>query len=111
MKTIDYNELLEKVNQDRESIKLLNALKPSPIRSHQIPNSLNIHQREDILKSLNRDDEIIVYCSDNVCNQSINLYYLLVQLGYNNVTRYAGGIKEWEQNGQALEDIWSSSAA
>ena len=111
MKTIDYNDLLEKVNQARESIKLLNALKPSPIRSHQIPNSLNIHQKEDILKSLNRDDEIIVYCSDNVCNQSINLYYLLVQLGYNNVTRYAGGIKEWELNGQALEDIWSSSAA
>jgi rhodanese-related sulfurtransferase len=111
MKTIDYNELLEKVNQDRESIKLLNALEPSPIRSHQIPNSLNILQREDILRSLSSDDEIIVYCSDNVCNQSINLYYLLVQLGYNNVTRYAGGIKEWEQNGQALEDIWSSSAA
>lgn len=111
MKTIDYNELLEKVNQDRESIKLLNALEPSPIRSHQIPNSLNILQREDILRSLSSDDEIIVYCSDNVCNQSINLYYLLVQLGYNNVTRYAGGIKEWEQNGQALEDIWSSIAA
>jgi rhodanese-related sulfurtransferase len=111
MNTIDYNDFFEKVNGDHSSVRLLNALKPSPIRSHQIPNSLNIHQREDILKSLNRDDEIIVYCSDNVCNQSINLYYLLVQLGFLNVTRYAGGIKEWEQNGQALEDIWSSSAA
>ena len=111
MKTIDYNDFFEKVNGDQSSVKLLNALEPSPIRSHQIPNSLNIHQREDILKSLNRDDEIIVYCSDNVCNQSINLYYLLVQLGFQNVTRYAGGIKEWEQNGQALEDIWSSIAA
>ena len=111
MKTIDYNELLEKVNQDQKSIKLLNALKPSPTRKHQIPNSLNLIQKEDLMQSLHRDDEIIVYCSDKACNQSINLYYLLIQLGFNNVTRYAGGIKEWDQNGQALEEIWSSSAA
>ncbi len=111
MKTIDYNDLVEKVNEDHSSIKLLNALEPSPIRRFQIPHSLNILQKEDIVQFLDKDDEIIVYASDTACNLSTNLYYLLEHLGFNNVTHYAGGLREWDKNGQALEDIWTSSAA
>ena len=45
MKTIDYNSFVEKVDAKQSSIKLLNALEPSPIRKYQIPNSLNILNR------------------------------------------------------------------
>ena len=111
MKTIDYSSFIAKVNDKKSSIKLLNALEPSPIRRYQIPNSLNILQREEIKEKLNKDDEIIVYCTETACNQSTNLYYLLEHLGYSNVTRFSGGLREWFSKGQALEEIFSSSAA
>ncbi len=111
MKTITFNDLIEKVNGDHSSIRLLNALEPSQIRRYQIPNSLNISKKEDILQRLNKDDEIVVYCTDTVCNQSIALYHLLEHLGYKNVSRFAGGLREWDGNGQALEDILTSGAA
>ena len=111
MKTIDYNSFVEKVNAKQSSIKLLNALEPSPIRKYQIPNSLNILQREDIQQKLNKDDEIIVYCTETACNESTNLYHLLEHLGYKNVSRFSGGLREWFSKGQALEEISTYSAA
>ena len=113
MKTITFNDLLEKINGDHSSIILLNALEPSPVRKYQIPNSLNIYQENEILERLHKhkDDEIVVYCTDSVCNKSIALYYLLEHLGYKNVARYAGGLKDWVSHGQALEEILTSVAA
>ena len=111
MKTIDYNSFVDKINAKQSSIRLLNALEPSPIRKHQIPNSLNILQREEIEQKLRKDDEIIVYCTDTACNRSTNLYYLLEHLGYENVSRFSGGLREWFSKGQALEEIPALSAA
>ena len=111
MKTIDYNSFIEKINAKQFPIKLLNALEPSAIRKYQIPNSLNILQREEIEQKLSKDEEIIVYCTDTACNESTNLYYLLEHLGYSNVTRFSGGLREWFNQGQALEEIHTFSAA
>jgi len=111
MKTIDYNSFVEKLHSGQSTVKLLNALEPSPIRRLQIPNSINFHQVEDVEQVLSKDDEIIVYCTDTACNESTNLYYRLEHLGYRNVTRFSGGIREWDSNGQALEEIQTSSAA
>jgi rhodanese-related sulfurtransferase len=111
MKTIDFDTLRDKMSSNHRSLVLLNALEPSYIRRFQIPNSLNILQKEDILNLLDKDDEIVVYCSDTACNESINLYYLLGQLGYRNVCRYPGGLREWHSKGEALEEIQYSSAA
>lgn len=57
-------------------------LKPTPIRRYQIPNSLNIFRKKEIIEKLNKDDEIIVYCTETACNESANLYYLLEHMGY-----------------------------
>ncbi len=111
MKTIDYHNFLEKVYNSQSNAILINALEPSPIRRVQIPNSLNIYQVDDIEQELSKEAEIIVYCTDIPCNLSSNLYYMLKQLGYQNVTRYAGGLREWDSKDQALEEIWTSSAA
>jgi rhodanese-related sulfurtransferase len=105
MKTIDCKGLIEKLNENHSSFRLLNALEPSPVRMQQIPNSLNILQKEDLLQRLSEDDEIVVYCTDSSCNKSVVLYYQLEQMGYKNVSRYAGGIRDWVSNGQALEEI------
>ncbi len=111
MKTIDFSDLMDKVNGNQTSFVLLNAMEPSPIRRYQIPNSLNIRNEDDIEQRLLKDDEIVVYCSDSSCNQSIRLYYLLEHLGFKNISRYAGGLKDWVSNGQTLEGIMTSGVA
>ena len=111
MRTIDFETLREKMTTDHPTTILLNALEPSYIRRFQIPNSLSILRKKDILNQLSPDDEIVVYCSDRACNASINLYYLLEHLGYRNIFRYPGGLMEWDSKGQALEEIYTSSAA
>ena len=105
MKTIDCKSLIEKLIENHSSFRLINALEPSYVRTEQIPNSLNINLKENILQGLKVDDEIVVYCTDNSCNKSVVLYYQLEQLGYKNVSRYAGGIRDWVRNGQSLEEI------
>ena len=111
MKTIDFNTLQEKISENQKSFILLNALEPSYIRRFQIPNSLNITRKEEIVQSLDKEDEIVVYCSDTVCNESSTMYHMLEDMGYKNVSRYAGGLTEWYENGQALEEITTSNAA
>jgi len=105
MKTITSDELIEKLSMDYTSFRLLNALEPSPVMTAQIPHSLNIIEEEELLQRLKKHEEIVVYCTDNICNKSIVMYYRLEGLGYKNVFRYPGGIREWVTIGQDLEDI------
>jgi len=111
MKTIDFNTLLEKMNSDHESFILLNAMKPAPSRTQQIPNSMNFYVIDDDGQVIGKDVEIVVYCADSACNQSINLYYILEKLGYKNVARYAGGLRDWYGHGMELEEIRTTNAA
>ena len=105
MKTITCDDLIEKLRVDYTSFRLLNALEPSPAMTAQIPHSLNIIKEEEILLQVKKDEEIVVYCTDHICNKSIVMYYQLEGLGYKNVFRYPGGIREWVTIGQDLEDI------
>lgn len=46
---------------------------------------------------------IIVYCGSISCPTSMTLAERLVGMGYTNVCHYAGGIKEWTQNGKPID--------
>lgn len=105
MKTITCDDLIEKLRVGHATFRLLNALEPSAAMTAQIPHSLNIIKEEEILLLLKKDEEIVVYCTDHICNKSIVMYYQLEGLGYKNVFRYPGGIREWVSIGQELEDI------
>ena len=85
MKTITCDDLIDRLKVDYTSFK-----------------------EEEILVQLRKDEEIVVYCTDHICNRSIVMYYQLEDLGYKNVFRYPGGIREWANNGQELEDISAS---
>lgn len=70
--------------------------------SLNVPNSLSLYQSDEALAGLDRDDEIVVYCSSEKCFASVSAYYLLVHRGYKNVRRYAGGLLDWESAGYPL---------
>jgi rhodanese-related sulfurtransferase len=49
------------------------------------------------------EDEIVVYCSGVACVSSMMAYKTLVDEGFKNVRRFAGGLPEWEDAGYQLE--------
>jgi rhodanese-related sulfurtransferase len=86
-----------------EDIKLIFALGTWQYRAKHIPGSLHFDDLEEALQALDQDDEIIVYCSNPACPASISAYHFLMNHGYKNVRRYAGGLLEWEDAGYPLE--------
>jgi rhodanese-related sulfurtransferase len=68
-----------------------------------IPGSLHFDTPDELYAALGKDDEIVVYCSSVDCRSSVALYRALVERGYRNVRRYAGGLIYWEDAGLPLE--------
>jgi rhodanese-related sulfurtransferase len=92
-----------KIKFDREDkFILVNALDEARFRAMHIPGSINICKDEDIQKCLTRNDDIVIYCTDEACNRSILLYQRLESLGYENIFRFAGGLRAWEAAGYEL---------
>jgi rhodanese-related sulfurtransferase len=102
MKLISREELKEKLDKE-EDIKLVFALGAWQYRAKHIPDSLHFYDLKEALQVLDRDDEIIVYCSNPACPASIFAYHFLMNREYKNVRRYAGGLLEWEGAGYPLE--------
>jgi rhodanese-related sulfurtransferase len=102
MKLIPREELKDKLDRN-EDIKLVFVLGDGQFRAQHIPGSLNIHQLGDAVETLNLDDEIVVYCANEICRASIYAYYYLVSRGYKYVRRYAGGLSDWASVGYPLE--------
>jgi rhodanese-related sulfurtransferase len=100
--TIDREELITKLDNG-EPIKLVMALNRWAFDAKHIPGSLHFDDPDELYSALQKDDEIIVYCSNVDCLSSVAVYRALVQRGYGNVRRYAGGLLDWEDAGLPLE--------
>ena len=104
MKLISRTDLRDKINR-WEDLKLVFVLGEWHYEAMRIPGSLNIpcspglFGSQDALNELKSDDEIVVYCSGEACYASISVYHLLVQRGFKNVSRYAGGLLDWQAAG------------
>jgi rhodanese-related sulfurtransferase len=68
-----------------------------------MPSSINISKIEDARKILDPNDDIVIYCSNPSCIESIIGYHLLTNMGYSKIRRYAYGIVDWEQAGYPME--------
>jgi rhodanese-related sulfurtransferase len=102
IRTISREKLKDKLSKD-EPIKLVMALNRWAFEAKHLPGSLHFDDPEDLYAALGKDDEIIVYCSTVDCLSSVALYRALLDRGYRNVRRYAGGLIDWEDAGLPLE--------
>ena len=105
MRTIGHEELKQKLDR-KEQFRLVMALGEWAYQAKHIPGSIHFATMQDALHALNREDEIIVYCSDENCIASTALGQLLERNGYLHVLHFAGGLQEWEQVGYPLEGEW-----
>lgn len=101
MKLISREELKQKID-NRANVKLVMTMPEWAFEQAHIPTSINLYRLEDALNTLNPEDEIVVYCSHEVCLASITAYRLLDHHGYGNVRRYAGGLTDWAAAGYPL---------
>jgi rhodanese-related sulfurtransferase len=108
MRLISRAELKDRLDR-RSDLKLVFALGEWQYQAKHIPGSLNLpcpprlYASKEALEGLDRDDEIVVYCSNELCVGSISVYYFLVKRGFKNVSRYAGGLLDWQEAGYPLD--------
>ncbi len=102
METITREELKEKLDRG-DDFKLVMVLGLWHFHAKRIPGSIHIGNPNEIEELLNKEDEIVVYCSNEDCVASQVAYRQLVDKGYKNVKRYSGGIHDWEEAGLPLE--------
>ncbi len=100
--TIERDDLKDKLDAGAD-IRLVMSLQRWAFEALHIPGSLHFDTPEELLTALDKDDEIIVYCSDPACVGSRFAYKKLIDSGYTNVRRYAGGLSDWQDAGYPLE--------
>jgi rhodanese-related sulfurtransferase len=103
MHLITREELKQKL-ENGDSFKLVMTMHEIAFQQAHIPNSINIYRLEDALTLLHPNDDIVIYCSHEVCSASIMAYHLLAENGYQQVRRYAGGLSDWSAAGYPLAD-------
>ena len=101
-KTISREELKEKLDRG-DDFKLVLTMGEWAYHAMRIPGTILISSPEEGDKRLQPDDEIVLYCSNEACVSSLTAYNVLVEQGFSNVRRYAGGLQDWLAAGYPLE--------
>lgn len=103
MNLISREELKAKLDRN-DSFKLVMVMGDWQYQAKHITGSINISSPDDPqARTLEKDDDIVVYCSNEACAASRYAYQAMTDLGFTNVRRYAGGIADWEAAGYPLE--------
>ncbi len=105
VRTIGHEELKQMLDR-QDDFRLVMALSEWAYQAKHIPSSLHFATSREALQSLNKEDEIVVYCSDENCIASTAFGQLLERQGYTHVLHFAGGLAEWELAGYPLEGEW-----
>jgi hydroxyacylglutathione hydrolase len=99
---IDREELKAKFDRG-DDFWLVMTWNEEVYKAKHILGSTHIFSPERARELLDPEDEIVVYCTNEVCSASIIAYWFLVKNGFRNVRRYAGGLLDWEQAGYEME--------
>ncbi len=102
IKLISRDDLRAKLDRG-DTFRLIMCLNEYWFRAKRIPGSIRFETVQEAEKALGKDEEIVVYCTQEACISSQYVYRYLVDRGFSNVRRYAGGLVEWEESGYPLE--------
>ncbi len=101
LKLISREDLKRKLDEG-DDLKLVFVLGEWAYQAMHIPGSIHVDTPEKAAELLDKEDQIVVYCTNVACRASRYAYDLFVQHGYKNVRRYAGGLEDWEEAGYPL---------
>lgn len=98
----------ESVQQKEEkSLYVINLLDKEWYTDCHIKGSVHVpfDQLMSFVRTLPKNTELIVYCSNYFCTASRTAYQQLVDDGFTQVYAYEGGMAEWYQLGYPVEGI------
>lgn len=105
IRTIDRDAVLARI--DGGQAVLLEALPAMYHEDAHLPGARNMpHDRVDDLAAHlipDKDSEVIVYCANTACQNSLQAARRLVALGYRNVLDYEAGKQDWIEAGLPTE--------
>ena len=105
-KLIDRHELQRQLSSATPPA-LVEALPEKYYRDWHLPGALHLPHTEvreraaALLADTSRP--VVVYCASTTCNNSHIAAGILGQLGYSNVSVYAGGKQDWSEAGLPME--------
>ena len=103
---ISCEELRAKIDNGDE-FAIVDALPPISFAHSHLPSAINLPpsrvDAEAARRLPDRNQEIVVYCANPDCEDSVETAERLVALGYLNVRHYPGGKNEWRERGFPLE--------
>ena len=108
IRTVGRDELKAMLERG-DDFRLIMALNRWAFDAKHIPGSLHFDTPDELFATVRRDDQVVVYCSNVDCLASVALYRELVQRGYRNLRRYAGGLLDWEEAGLPLEGAFAAA--
>jgi rhodanese-related sulfurtransferase len=104
--SISCDELRTKIDSD-DDVVIVDALPPMSYAHSHLPRAINLTpsrvDAEAARRLPDKDVEIVVYCANPDCEDSVATAERLVALGYSNVRHYPGGKSEWRERGFPLE--------
>jgi rhodanese-related sulfurtransferase len=105
--TITADELQQKLERGDDFV-LIDALAPMIYAHSHLPRAINmppsnVEPLRCTKRMPNLATEVVVYCANPSCDDSVVTGERLRELGYTNVRHYPGGKEEWKQLGLPLE--------
>jgi rhodanese-related sulfurtransferase len=106
MNEIAREELWQRIESGDEFV-LVDALAPMSFAHSHLPGAINLPPEWVDERGPRRipdlDTEVVVYCATSTCDSSVIVGNRLVELGYRNVSHYAGGKRDWIEAGLPVE--------
>jgi rhodanese-related sulfurtransferase len=104
METITREALRKKIERG-DDFALVEVLPPEEYERYHLPGAINIPLGGDFDSKVERalsdkNQEIVVYCSDENCSASPTAAKKLQDLGYQRVLNYKVGKQDWLQGGE-----------
>lgn len=103
---ISFEDVQQRLAMTQDTYIMINTL-PNNMQSCLIPNTVESHKEESVINGLlkhNADKEIIIYGLNNNDESVIRKYKQLLNLGFQNIYIYLGGVFEW----LLLQDIYGT---
>jgi rhodanese-related sulfurtransferase len=106
MNEITREELWQRIESGDEFV-LVDALAPMSFAHSHLPGAINLPPEWVDERGPRRipdfETEVVVYCATSTCDSSVIVGNRLVELGYRNVSHYAGGKRDWIEAGLPVE--------
>ena len=103
-KIMGTDELKELMNDDKPYV-LVDARDDEDYDRMHIPGavSMPVDDVDKLSDNLDKDKEVVVYCSGIMCDASSDAADILLKKGFKKVSEYKGGIQDWVSGGNQTE--------